>query len=292
MSKVNAFFRNKVFWAIICILIAGVIAFVVIPRQNANTRTVATVLRVRSAVPANTEITSDLIVTKEVGVYGLPGNLITDPDQIIGQYAKVDLLPGDNLVAEKFKSTNDMTDAFLYQPLDKDRVAVTVTTKSQAASLSSKLITGDAVTVYAIGESDGRVEAYPELKYMGVVAVSNTDAQNTDSLDKNTANDGTEPDLKVTTVTLACNPDQARRLIEIENHQGGVHLAFVARGEAAKELLNSFVPPAVDWMAVDSVDQQPVDSAPPIDSEATDQPSENIDGTLYIDPKGGFVWEP
>lgn len=244
-------FKNKIFIACLCLLVAAAIAFGLVPTINSRTRDVETVVRVKKVIPENTLITADMLTTVEIGTYGNPADIVKDAKSIVGQYSAVELLPSDNLILAKFKPTQDLQDSRLYS-LEEKKLAVSVTIKNLAASLSGKLQVGDVVSVYAAlrGGATGMedtIKLYPELELVEVAAVTNAKAINTNTQDSNTE---ANKDIIPATVTLIVNPAQARRLIEIENC-GSVHIAFVGRGDVAKAKLAAFIPPDPSEYEVD-----------------------------------------
>jgi pilus assembly protein CpaB len=242
------FLRSRAVAACFCVLFAIGIAFVLIPHINAQTREVTTIVRLNAAIPENTLITTDMLTIVEVGSYGLPSGVLSDPSAITGKYAAVPLLPADNLTADKFKDDFAPADSALYALVEQDKLAVSVTVNNLASSVSGKLQAGDAVCLFSWmhnEEGQSEVISFPELACMEVIAVTNARGTNTVTADviKESLSSTGLPDNIPATITLLATPQQAKRLIEIENG-GKAHAALLGRGTAAKQLLKNFVIPA------------------------------------------------
>ena len=223
--------KNKYFIGGACVIFAGIIAFFIIPHLNSKTREVVQVLRVRERIEANTRMDKSMFKLEEVGAYGQPTGILTDAAAAEGKFAAVELLPGDNLTADKFMDTQALPDNELYT-LEAENLAVSVSVNSLAAGVSGKLRAGDVVRVFAVlrtADNNYEVRQYPELLYLELLGITDNKARDTDAegFDGVTA-----------TALLSCTPDQAERLVEIEA-MGRVHLAFVGRGERYLELVKT-----------------------------------------------------
>jgi pilus assembly protein CpaB len=241
------FLRTRAFIAFFCVLFAIAIAFVLVPYMNAQTREVIAIVRVNTVVPEDTLITADMLTTAEIGKHGLPSEVLSDPTMIIGKYAAVLLFPADNLTADKFKDTIAPTDGALFTLAEQEKLAVSVTVNTLASSVSGKLQTGDAVRIFAwMNNEDGNYEviSYPELACMEVIAVTNAHGTNTDAagVEKESLSSTGAPSNLPATITLLATPQQAERLIAIENG-GKAHAVLLGRSAAAKQLLQNFIIP-------------------------------------------------
>ena len=247
--------KNKYFLAALCLLLAAGFSFVLIPKLNEKTREVMRVVHVLKAVPANTEITADLLKTVEVGAFGQPSDVITDSETIIGKFAAVDLIPTDTLTPAKFLAPEEQVDGDLYSLEQLQQIAVTVSLKSLAASMAGKLQPGDIVSVYAVmpapdGSTGHEIVMFPELELVEVLSVSNNKAADTEQkkqeleTQKSSATgivSTKEEDTIPAVVTLAVDSLQAQRLIQIEA-SGNVHMALVGRGATVRQRLAEFRP--------------------------------------------------
>lgn len=290
--------KNKYFIGGACVVLAGCLAFWLIPQMNSKTREVIQVLRVREKVEANTLMDRSMFRLEEVGAYGQPKDILTDAAAVEGKFSAVDLLPGDNLTADKFIDSQALQDNGLYT-LDDENLAVSVSVSSLAAGVSGKLRAGDVVRVFAVlrtDENSYEVQQYPELLYLELLGITDSKARDTD----NEGFDGV-----TATALLSCTPDQAERLVEIEA-LGRVHLAFVGRGERYLELVKTgngisledtlgmqddawseyFYGESDTEPIEEDVDTEPVeDGAEPIEEYADTEPAEEYADTDWTVPE-------
>lgn len=258
------FFRSKFLWGLIALAVAGGLTFFGIPYLNGQTRETKVVVRVKEPIPAETEITEDMLTTVEVGAYNCPDDAFTSAKSVAGLFAAVDLVPTDNLVPSKFTATLERENESFYSLSETGKVVVSVPLSSLAASVSGKILPDDIVTVYAIVHDDlsneYEVMQYSELLYMRVAAITNSVAVDTTEVDL-TNTTTSKADVVPATVTLYATDFQARRLIEIQS-TGSVYIALVGRGQKAYELYEGFEP--VDpytWVAIQGEAPTPLPEA-------------------------------
>ena len=92
MAKV---FKSKIFLGIICIVLAAVIAFLILPRFYASKSMTTEAVKLNEDVPVGTIISSEMLSTVEVGSYGLPGSVITQQEDAIGKVASQNRYVGE-----------------------------------------------------------------------------------------------------------------------------------------------------------------------------------------------------
>lgn len=129
--------KNRIFLSIICIIIAAVISFVLLPRFYEDKSVTVMVLRAAGDIKAGTEITDKHLATVEVGEYGLPEGIINDKDSILGKIALTDIAKGDYFFPQKLGVflVNELFDRIV----KNNQRLVTVSVPSVAAGLSSHL---------------------------------------------------------------------------------------------------------------------------------------------------------
>ena len=218
--------KNRTVVGAICILVSLVICFVITPLINATSGKTTEILRVTREIKAGEMISEKMVQTLEVGSYNLPKDVIKKEDTIIGNYAAVDLVPGDYILPSKLSAAPAEENAYLYS-LNGGKQAVSVTIKSFANGLSGKLMSGDIISVIVPDNRRmGSTEIPPELKYVKVIGVTSSSGY-----DANTG-EVTEDEKELpSTVTLLVTPEQSKILAGIEA-EGKMHLALVYRGEA------------------------------------------------------------
>ena len=72
------FLHSKIVIGGICIVVAAIFAFVMLPGMYKDKGETVKVLKLDHTVPAGTKITEDMLKETEVGSFGLPKNAIKD----------------------------------------------------------------------------------------------------------------------------------------------------------------------------------------------------------------------
>lgn len=229
--------KNRIFLSAVCIVLAAVIAFILLPKFYADKSVTTMVLRASEDIPAGTEIQERNLVSMEMGSFGLPGDIINDKTLVIGKIAQTDIAAGDFLFPQKLGDyiANEKLDRIVKE----DKRLVTISVPSIAAGLSSHLQSGDRVTVavfvnqnaegYENQSTVSRVTLYPELKDLEVYAVDNARTQSTAEVREQQTESQPSGDPIPRAVTLIVTEAQAARLIDAE-YTGKLHLIFVQRG--------------------------------------------------------------
>lgn len=231
--------KNRIFLSILCILIAGVISFMLLPKLYKDKAETVTVLRVAADISKGEKIENRHIAEVEVGKYGLPDNIINDKSLVIGKIAKTSMVKGDYIFPQKI--ADFATDEKMDRIIKEDKKLVTVSVSSIAAGLSSHLKSGDIVTVAVFlnpkessnGEQSAspKVMIYPELKSLEVYSVENSRTQSIEQAreQQQADNKPSSNDPIPKTVTLVVTEAQAVKLIEAE-YTGKLHMILEKRG--------------------------------------------------------------
>ena len=240
--------KNRVVIGVLCIIAGLLFSFVALPAlQNGDQEALVSVIRMKAPVEASALITADVLETVDV-----PENIAAggtnDASSAIGQYANTDLFTGDFLTSEKLSATLTDQDPFP-AGTEKGKMVVSITLPSLASGVSGRLLPGDIVTVMAFPKNDRPISVepetgedpkktsgaiiYPELQYIEVCMISANDGA--DATVVSSPGEDEENCLPVT-VSLYATKAQALKLAELEQ-QGGIHLAFVARGKAASRYI-------------------------------------------------------
>ena len=231
--------KNRIFLSILCIIIAGVISFLLLPKFYKDKGATVTILRVVEDIPKGTAIENKHIAEVEVGKFGLPDNIINDKAKIIGKIAKTGIAKGDYIFPQKI--ADFVTDEKMDRIVKDNKRLVAVSVPSIAAGLSSHLKSGDFVTAAvflnrqegtnAEQSSAARVMLYPELKNLEVYSVENSRTQSTAEVreQQQAENKPATSDPIPKTVTLIVTEAQAVRLIEAE-YTGKLHMILEKRG--------------------------------------------------------------
>ena len=220
-----------------CLILAGVIAFVIVPKSNKNMAESVDVVKVTKQIEKNTQITEDMLEIKQMPKQAVTQNTVTDKKQIVGKVSNVQLLPEDNLVMQKFTDVGTETDKALYEMDNSEQLAISVTLANLASSVSGKIQPGDVVSVYGFINETKQLADYNDLQYIEVIAVSNSSAEELSTRNSDSETDSSDKVIPAT-VTLSVNRNQAQELVFLEN-TSSIHIVFVGRGEISRKLLQN-----------------------------------------------------
>lgn len=231
------YIKNRYVIFALCLILAGVIAFVIVPKSNKNMAESVDVVKVTKQIEKNTQITEDLLEIKQMPKQTVTQSTITDKKQIVGKVSNVQLLPEDNLVMQKFTDVGTETDKALYEMDNSEQLAISVTLANLASSVSGKIQPGDVVSVYGFINETKQLADYTDLQYIEVIGVSNSSAEELSTRNSDSETDSSDK-VVPTTVTLSVNRNQAQELVVLEN-TSSIHIVFVGRGEISRKLLQN-----------------------------------------------------
>ena len=231
------YIKNRYVIFALCLILAGVIAFVIVPKSNRNMAESVDVVKVTKQIEKNTQITEDMLEIKQMPKQAVTQNAITDKKQIVGKVSNVQLLPEDNLVMQKFTDVGTETDKALYEMDNSEQLAISVTLANLASSVSGKIQPGDVVSVYGFINETKQLADYTDLQYIEVIGVSNSSAEELSTRNSDSETDSSDKVISAT-VTLSVNRNQAQELVVLEN-TSSIHIVFVGRGEISRKLLQN-----------------------------------------------------
>lgn len=135
--------------AVVCILLAIVIGFVLLPQYNEQQYKKVTAVIAAQDIPAGTQITADMLKEGAVFAQSIPSDTIASMDGVVGKYAGRDITKADYMTESK------LADTPVYQEMavGGDKQVVSVTIPSIAAGVSGALEPGDVVAVYVIPQT-------------------------------------------------------------------------------------------------------------------------------------------
>lgn len=220
--------KNRTIIAVICIVLAIVMVFVVSPLVNKLTTDSMDVVRLSKNLTRGTQITSEHLEMVSVKRDTVPGGIITDPNLIIGKYAATDLFAGDYLTNGKIAGeANSADDVFADM---NGKVAISVPLGSFAGHLSGKLQNGDIIRFY-VRNTDLSASTFVPGALQWVKVVTTTTGGGIDQNEIVENEDGTYE--MPATATILVNETQARILAEYAA-TSEIHLALIYRGTAEK----------------------------------------------------------
>ena len=223
--------NNRFIFGILSLVLAAVIAFVALPTIAHQTNGKAEIVRITQPVLKGEKITSDNAEVVEVGGYNLPSNVAHSLSDVEGLYVTADLAEGDYILTSKVSSVPVSSDVAL-NDIPSGKVAISMTVKTLASGLSDKLQPNDIIRIYHFLET---AEEVPELRFVKVLSVTDSDGVNVDNTKKPTED---EERQQSATITVLATPEQARIITEMEN-DGVAHVALISRNndQLAEELL-------------------------------------------------------
>jgi Flp pilus assembly protein CpaB len=226
------FLKNKIVVAALCFAVAIVIAFVLVPSSNKHGET-TNVIKVSSTITENTKITEKMLKEVAVSSDSVPDGAITDKNDVVGKYARVALYPSDYIINDKL-STID-TESNLYS-LQSGEMAISVTPKTLAKSVSGNLLIGDVVQIYAYDTQAKTLNEDSGRWYFEVLAIDNSKSENVSGVDLENASDIVPAAITV----KAISPEQVKSIVEMEMNND-IQVVFAGRGETAATLLGKAV---------------------------------------------------
>lgn len=223
--------NNRFIFGILSLVLAAVIAFVALPTIARQTNGKTEIVRITQPVLKGEKITSDNAEVVEVGGYNLPSNVAHSMEDVEGLYVTADLAAGDYILTSKVSTIPVSSDVAL-NDIPSGKVAISLTVKTLASGLSDKLQPNDIIRIYHFLET---AEEVPELRFVKVLSVTDSDGINVDNTKEPTEDE--EPQQSAT-ITVLASPEQARIITEMEN-DGVAHVALISRNndQLAEELL-------------------------------------------------------
>ena len=223
--------NNRFIFGILSLVLAAVIAFVALPTIARQTNGKTEIVRITQPVLKGEKITSGNAEVVEVGGYNLPSNVAHSMEDVEGLYVTADLAAGDYILTSKVSTVPVSSDVAL-NDIPSGKVAISLTVKTLASGLSDKLQPNDIIRIYHFLET---AEEVPELRFVKVLSVTDSDGINVDNTKEPTEDE--EPQQSAT-ITVLASPEQARIITEMEN-DGVAHVALISRNndQLAEELL-------------------------------------------------------
>lgn len=223
--------NNRFIFGILSLVLAAVVAFVALPTIARQTNGKTEIVRITQPVLKGEQVTKENAEVVEVGGYNLPTNVAHSLEDVEGLYVTADLATGDYILTSKVSSVPVSSDAAL-NDIPSGKVAISLTVKTLASGLSDKLQPNDIVRIYHFLET---AEEVPELRFVKVLSVTDSDGINVDNTKEPTEDE--EPQQSAT-ITVLASPEQARIITELEN-DGVAHVALISRNndQLAEDLL-------------------------------------------------------
>lgn len=218
--------KNRTIIGIVCIVLALVVTFAVAPLVNKLSDSRTDIVRLKNDIVQGHMIQESDIEIVTVGSTGLPANVITKKEAVVGKFAACDLKANTDLLQSMISDKSDSADD-VFHTLDGTKQAISITISSFAGGLSGKLENGDIVSLVIFENETNEATIPGGLTYVKVITTTTAEGFDKDELTPN--EDGTYE--LPTTLTLLVNPTQAKMLVEYEN-RGVIHADLVYRGDS------------------------------------------------------------
>ena len=218
--------KNRTIIGIVCIVLALVVTFAVAPLVNKLSDSRTDIIRLKSDIVQGHMIQESDIEVVTVGSTGLPTNIITKKEAVVGKFAACELKANTDLLQSMISDKSDSADD-VFHTLDGKKQAISITISSFAGGLSGKLENGDIVSLVIFENETNEATIPGGLTYVKVITTTTAEGFDKDELTPN--EDGTYE--LPTTLTLLVNPTQAKMLVEYEN-RGVIHADLVYRGDS------------------------------------------------------------
>lgn len=218
--------KNRTIIGIVCIVLALVVTFAVAPLVNKLSDSRTDIVRLKNDIVQGHMIQESDIEVVTVGSTGLPTNIITKKDAVVGKFAACALKANTDLLQSMISGKSDSADD-VFHTLDGTKQAISITISSFAGGLSGKLENGDIVSLVVFENETKKATIPGGLTYVKVITTTTAEGFDKDELTPN--EDGTYE--LPTTLTLLVNPTQAKMLVEYEN-RGVIHADLVYRGDS------------------------------------------------------------
>ena len=228
-------FKSKAFLGALCIFLAAVIAFAVLPRFFKTQAETAYVVRVTQDVPEGTALTKAMLTLSEVGAYGLSEKIVRSEEDAVGQIATENLFAGEYLMQNRIASAEEykkLADAKT-KGLSQGNCLVTLKFPTASAGLAGVLRAGNIVDVYECRKDEEKnVIVEKRIPAMYVYSVLNQNLESLDALDEmkeQALEDDTNYDFEPAYVVFRCTEQQAITLVRLEKEEA-LHLTLARTG--------------------------------------------------------------
>ena len=218
--------------AIIGVVVAGLVYYV-LSRQTVEPVVTepeqVTIVVAARDIPAFTTVTPEMLESREMAAVAAPPNVLSSPEQAIGQVSKMHISTGQTLTRATVGPRTAA--AGLTFVIPRDHRAVTVAL-DPISGVGGFVYPGDRVDVLASFDNGGLSVTRTILQNIEVLAMNDITVrprddrvqQPTDTVDDETATE------QVTSATLAVAPDQAQTLI-MSAYKGAIHLVLRPRDD-------------------------------------------------------------
>lgn len=215
--------KSKLVWGALCLLLAGVLSFILLPRLYENELATTYVMVAKDTLKEGTKLTEDMIAALEVGAYGLPDSVITDAENAVGMIVNSTIYAGEYLQSIRLTSP-DEEEAIQFElaPSDEGYTFMTISLPSASAGVASVLEGGSLVDIYAYTEDETATASVGKvLSGIYIQNVLNSDLRPLSAVIEENGN------IAPAYIVVKCNEAQIKTLIALER-AGSMHLTMAA----------------------------------------------------------------
>ncbi|MDD3231070.1 MAG: RcpC/CpaB family pilus assembly protein [Oscillospiraceae bacterium] len=228
-------FRSKIFIGAMFLLMAGALAFVLLPKLYSTQASTVEIVELKQTAEYGTVITDDMLIATEIGAYGLPDNIIKDKSEVVGLVADSTIYAGEYLWRDRFITAEAYQKATSKAGLglSDGTYLLTISFPTASSGLAGILRAGDVVDVYGYTDDNGNVAVNEALTAVTVYKVLNSKLVSLNDLDAeledNPDTDPSDYDFTPAYVVFTTNEQQAKVLIELEKEKS-LHLTLREAG--------------------------------------------------------------
>jgi len=228
-------FRNKIIIGAMCLLLAAILAFVLLPKLYSAKSSTTEIVKLKQTVEYGAVITDDMLTASEVGSYGLPDGIVRDKSEIVGLVAGSTIYEGEYLWQDRFITTEAYTEAKEKTDvgLSEGTYLLTISLPTASSGIAGILRAGDTVDVYGYTDDSGSVIVNEALTEVKVYEVLNSKLISLDDLDaklkSDSGEDNSDYDFAPAYVVFTVNEQQAKTLIGLEQDKS-LHLTLRKAG--------------------------------------------------------------
>lgn len=227
--------RNKIVVGAMCLLLAGILAFVFLPRLYSAQSGTTEIVKLKQTVESGTVVTDDMLTVAEVGAYGLPDNVIRDKTEIAGLVAGETVYAGEYLWRDCFQTPEayEKTTKMTGYGLSDGTYLLTIALPSESSGIAGILRADDTVDVYGYSDDSGFTVVSKALMGVTVYEVLNDKLVSLDDLDAklkaDPKTDSSGYDFSPAYVVFVVDEQQAKVLIGLEKDKA-LHLTLRETG--------------------------------------------------------------
>ncbi len=215
-------------WLVVTLLLAVLTGLLVYKylsdlKNPAGSGTMTTQVTAKVRIPAGTRVTADMLETVQVPAeYAHPARVL-DASTLVGQYALVDILPGDVIVADRVAPEKSVNELPYKIPSGARAITVPVNTLTGVAGLIKPGHHVDVLVSYKASDTPTDYRVMTLVQDVLVLAVG-SDMQR---------KEGTQ---QVDNITLAVSPNDAQ-LVALGESIGKIKLVVRPSGEGSRATL-------------------------------------------------------